>query len=283
MEKRVGTKQEAKQTNEQRKPSRKKTTLAELGRQLPIGVKAPDGGLIRAFDYHPMKTKDERAIGKCRKAKMPQGVHMSHVLAQMCDRIGPHEFDDRMKTEERVVRIGQMFMGDVFYAYVSLRVAVMGPELKMNVKCGSCGKEFKFDADLNTTEVVTVENEEDLRWKYDLRDPIKIRGKTVKTFTICTPRWFSISQLQEDDEQIMKIATVRSSIVGINEEKEDVMLTDPEIDELSKFDLEGIACRLDDNFVGPDMTIEGACPRCGASFSRPINWMYDDFFASSSR
>ena len=61
------------------------------------------------------------------------------------------------------------------------------------------------------------------------------------------------------------------------------MLTDQEMDELDKYDIEGIAALMDDHVVGPDMVVEGYCPKCGASFKWPIPWVYNSFFARSSR
>lgn len=284
MEKQVGTPPVKAEGGEQeQKSTRTKTTLEELGRQLPIGIKTADGHLIKAFDYRRMKTKDERAISKAIKAKMTQGQHVSYVLAQMCDRIGPYEFDEKMKTEERIVRIGQMFMGDVMYAYMALRVGIMGPSIPLDVTCATCRKEFKYFADMNTTEVTTVRDESDLLWKYDLEYPIKLRGKEIKSFTVTTPRWFAISSLNEDDENVIKITTIRASIIRLNDDPDDVMLTDLEMDEIDKWDLEGIASRMDDMIVGPDMVVEGNCPKCGASFRWAIPWTYSSFFARSSR
>ena len=162
MEKQVAKPQIKESCNQEKTTTRKKTTLGELGRQLPVGIKTADGQLVKAFDHRRMKTKDEKAIAKHIKARMTQGQHVSHVLAQMCDRIGPYEFDDNMKFEDRIIRIGQMFMGDVMHAYMSLRVAIIGPKVGLDVTCGGCRKEFRFFADLESTEVTTVTDDQDL-------------------------------------------------------------------------------------------------------------------------
>ena len=57
-----------------------------------------------------------------------------------------------------------------------------------------------------------------------------------------------------------------------------VALADHELDEMSKRDVEGIAAGFEAHTCGPDMTLEGNCPKCASPFEVVMDWGYDNFF-----
>lgn len=261
----------------------KKVPLIQLGNQLPIGIVAPDGNLNKALAVRPWKTKDEREIGKQKARSTADKV--PNILARLATQIGPHEWtEDSPKFAEKVVMLSQMFMGDVFYIYVLIRREAMGPVLKLkNLICHACETTFDYQADLNTLEVVTTDRIEDLDWEYELIHPIEIRGKMVGKFQMGALRWGMLDQVNGENESSGKIAAVRGSIVRLNDDDDAVMLTEPELDELSKRDLETLSGLIDEHHAGPDMSVEGVCPKCRTEFMRPIDWRAESFFAISSQ
>lgn len=274
------------EATETAKPVEKRfiTTLAERGPVLPIGIAGTSGQLLRDITTRPWKTKDERALGRMKKPKMSMAVYVATVVGYMCSRLGPHEWPQDKPIPERVVAINQMYMGDVFFAYVWLRREVIGNELHMNITCPGCGKGFKFEGDLGSTQVQCVHDLNGLDWTYTLKDPITIRKKEVTSFRLRAPKWGALNLPEGEalNEATAKITTIRSSIVGINDDANEVQLNDDEMDELTKRDLEGIADKLGNDYVGPRMVVEGECPRCDAAFKQMIDWSYDAFFTSSS-
>jgi len=268
-----------------------KTTLADLGSQLPVGIRTGPGTLEKAFSVRPWKTKDEREIAKRKTPDTSIAKYVSMIVATMCDRMGPHDFS-QMKPVERELIVSQMYMGDVFYVYCYLRRRALGPLLKMQFDCGHCKEKIPYTANLDTLEVRTVEREEQLGWAVDLQDPIKIRGKDISRFQLSAMRWNVLettAQVNVGSDAVAKIAAIRGSIVGLNSESEPVIISDPEMDELSKYDLENLAHQVNIHYVGPDMAIEDVCtpeicPRGGGrKFMVAIDWTYDSFFAISSR
>jgi hypothetical protein len=265
-------------------PKRFTVTMAERGPVLPVGIRTPSGDLARDLVARPWKTKDERALGKLKKPNMSMAGYVATLIGYMFNRIGVHEWQPDSPMPERLVMINQMYMGDVFYAYMWLRREVIGNELHMNVECPSCKKGFRFEGDLGSTMVQCVHDANGLDQSYTLKDPIDVRKKRVTVFRMRPPRWGALLLKDGDslNEATAKIATIRSSIVGFNDDPNEISLSDDELDELSKKDLEGISSLLNTDYLGPRMVVEGECPRCEAPFKQMIDWSYGGFFTSSS-
>lgn len=266
-------------------PKRFILTMAERGPVLPVGIKTPSGDLARDLVARPWKTKDERALGRLKKPNMSMAGYVATLIGYMFARVGVHEWQqDSPPLPERLVVINQMYMGDVFYAYMWLRREVIGNELHMNVECPSCKKGFRFEGDLGSTMVQCVHDEHGLNQTYTLKNPIEVRKKNVTMFRMRPPRWGALSLKEGEalNEATAKIATIRSSIVGLNDDPNEITLTDDELDELSKKDLEGVSALLNTDYLGPRMVVEGDCPRCEAPFKQMIDWSYGGFFTSSS-
>lgn len=270
---------------------RKSVKLGDQGPKLPIGHVA-GGSLVKDLAVRAWKTRDERELGKLKKEGMGMGQYVSLVVAYMCSKFGGHDWsaitgdskEVARALDERRIHLGRFTMGDVFYAYMYLRRDVLGNELKMNVKCPQCAHAWVFVGDLDTVEVVTVDAPEALRWTYKLHTPIQLRQKQVTHFQMGAPLWTVVESAggSPNNEVVPKIAALRGSITALNDDAEPVILTDMELDELSKRDFETLMSMIDKNFVGPKMAVDGECPKCEAKFFAPINWKYDDFFAISS-
>lgn len=284
-EKMVGSAPEAepeKAASEQ--PRRYKVTLAERGPRLPVGFNV-GGALVGELKSRPWKTKDERELSKLKKPKMSMAAYISAVVGTMFSKFGPHGWTSETKLDERKVAIGQAYMGDVFYAYMYLRSQVIGNELKMNITCPTpgCGS-FAFKGDIGSTEVHCVDDAAALDWFYELRDPIELRKQEVKKLRLRSPLWHTLVSTSANEMTIAlgKIMVVQGSIVGLNDDPTLIGLTDSEIDELSKLDLETLATKANDEYIGPKMAVEGNCPKCEREFTAPIDWSYDSFFTTSS-
>src|SRR5690606_7472415 len=266
-----------------------KTTLAELGACLPVGIQAPEG-IVRGFSSRPWKTKDEKEIGKRRKANESPGSLVNLILSYMLSSLGPHEWPeppvDEKKRAEREFILSRLFMGDVLYMFIWLRRDTIGDELALQCRCQQ-GHDFRFVGSLGSIEVISCNDPKDLERKYALRDPFKARGKDVEAIRYVAPRWGSILRGLESraasNRSLARPRTVEACMVGVNDEPGEFRLIGSELDEMSKRDLEGLTREIDENTVGPLMKIEGTCPKCSIGFEHPIDWRYDSFFAVSSR
>lgn len=265
-------------------------TIASRGNRLPVGI--PNGDeLSKDFEIRPWRTKEEREIARFKKPGAQQGTFVANVIGLMCPVVGGLDFES-MKEAERTLHVSRMFIADVLYIWVCLRMESMGEKIKMEIGCPNCSKKLPYTGDLSSTEVAVVPDgalESGLRWKYKLHKPVKIRGKEVESFTLAPPRWSIMNVQGARNDATAKIAAIRGAVCGINDEPAVLMLSDTEVDELSKRDLEAISTAVDDRFLGPNMALEGVCPPSicpiggDQTFRAPINWSYDSFFGSSSQ
>jgi len=271
------------------KTGKRTTTLEELGPVLPIGISTKGGGLNKSFDLFNFNTGKEREIGKERGKNETMASQVTIVLSNMLSALGDNVDFEELKPADRKLKIGQMYMADVFYMYVYCRVQALGDRIEFeNVSCPQqCGgPNFNFVGHLNSTEVTTVDTEEDLLWDYELKRPVKLRGKVVEHLTLTTQRWMNLLNLKGGSIKLAKIYAVRGSVVGLVGLEEfdranPTELIDAEVDQISKLDLEGLANGLNRLQVGPKMTLEGACPNCESKFVHLLDWQYDSFFSTS--
>lgn len=269
------------------------TTMAEYGDKMPIGILDGDGRLHKDIVCKPWKTRDERLLGQKIAPDAGMVEHVPLVVANMCSRIGPHNFDG-MDDAKKSVILSTMYMADVFYVYALLRSKTMGPKLHLTVNCPrvGCGVNFPYSGDLTTIEVIAVDDIDAILWRYDLEDPIEIRHKQVTHFQMAYPKWSVMEQARGNtNEADIKALAIQGSIVGVNDEQTPVALTLNELDELSKRDFENVQDGVNQHFLGPKMGIEGKCnpavcerfKRGGHEFKLPIDWAYKSFFGPSSR
>ena len=262
--------------------------LQNLGPQLPLGIVDSAKTYHKEIAARVWKLGTERELGDLRDKNRDSNFaqYVSMILGTMCTKLGPHAFDGKPLADKSVL-VSQMYMADVLYAYIWLRVESLGPNLNVEVKCPTCNGTFPFAADLNTLEVTCADSVEAAQWDYTLKHPIKVRGRECKALRFGPTRWNameSTSASQFNSGQ-MKADIVRYSIheVGHDGETFEAMpISEHELDELSKFDFETLAYLIDKNAIGPDMSIKDKCRLCSRPFVTSIDWGYESFFAISS-
>lgn len=259
--------------------------LKDLGPQLPVGFL--DGrSLSKEMDHKPWKLKQERELGELREKHRDANVaqYVSMVLGTMYKQLGSLGLHDMSLSDKRG-KIGRMFMGDVFYAYLWLRTQAMGNVFEAKVTCPHCSYKFLLPADLNTVEVTCADEVDAVQWQYKLLDPFDVQGQRITYFEMGPAKWRTLEGAEIAsglNTGAAKALIIRGSIWKTPEMTKGA-LGDADLDELSKRDLEAITKGIDDHGIGPDMSIEERCPRCRADFKIAIDWGYDSFFGASSR
>ncbi len=259
-------------------------TIAKRGARLPLGI-SHGGALHRDLAVRKWRMKEERELGELRDENKDANLakYVSMVLATMCTRLGPHDFD-KMSFDQRLLAVSQMYMGDVFYAYVWLRIAALGSEFKLTFKPSWAPKPLPITADLNSVEVRSAESAEDASWEYQLQDPIVIRGKRTTRFMLGPVRWNTLENIetlgQTANTAVVKSGMLTASITGCDGFDGPVHLVDSDLDELTKWNLESATNGVDEHSIGPNMRVEGTYK--GREFKASIDWGYDRFFAISS-
>lgn len=265
-------------------PEIKKVTLAESSGVLPVGI-LHGAEFDRTLISKEWRLKEEKELGlaleKVEASRM--GQYVSTVLSVLCVQVGNHEFS-KMKDPEKRAIVNQMWIPDVLYTYLWLRVQTMGQFLPMEIQCAHCGNKASLNADLNTVEISTVSSMEDVYWRYDLEFPIRLRGKDVTAFIMGPCRWNAIDVLGNRVRNMgaMKEALIKGSIhwfVGLDDF---FPIGVSELDELKKKEIESITDKIDFNSLGPDMSLDEECETCGKHFRTSLDWRNRSFFGISS-
>lgn len=260
-------------------------TIKERGPTLPIGIVDPSGSsLHKDIKLRPWRMKEERELGELRDKHKDSTIasYISMVLGTMCTKLGCHDFSNISLDQKRLI-IGQMYMADVFYAYVWLRINSLGADFPVTFNPPWSNQEIKIAADLNSVETACAKEIKDIHWNYKLVNPITMRGKEITEFKMTQQRWYSLESINttnSTNQTITKQSFLLASIMGCKELDEDIAPTSQELDELTKLDLERLSFLIDDKALGPKMVIEGS--HNGREFTTPIDWGYDNFFAVSS-
>jgi hypothetical protein len=266
----------------------KRTTLAERGPSLLIGIPDQGGVYQRAMNVGRWTGKAMREIGRIREEtkEVGMGDHIRHVFSVLMEQLGEFEFT-KLKPDRQKLVVAKMYMGDVFYAYIYSRVKALGPKLNLEIPCPACRHSFKWEGDLNTLTVSYVDRLEDAYWEYDLLEPLNTRGREVKTLAMGPALWHAVETSKVEgglDFEGGKLALIGASVRG-EVGRTEFPFGQAEIDELGGQDVETLVGLLDQNYVGPDLKISTACPRrsCRAPITQALDWSYQSFFGVSSR
>lgn len=260
-------------------------TLKDLGGQLPIGMQEGNS-LVKDMLHKEWKLKQERELGEMRDKHRDANVaqYVSMILGTMYTALGSLDLKDMSLSDKRG-KIGRMFMGDVFYAYMWLRCAALGTVLDTNITCPSCSFKFKQPADLNSVEVTCADDPADLAWTYKLLTPIDIQGQPITYFEMGPAKWRTLEGADISggmNTGAIKAMIIRGSIAKVPEMTKGG-LSESDLDELAKRDVEALTLDIDSHGFGPDMSLEERCPRCRHDYKVSIDWGYDSFFGGSSR
>lgn len=264
----------------------KKTILKEVGPILPLGVEE-NGVYVRDLAVRRWTFKQEKELGELKEenADVRIGRYVSMVLATMCTKLGPYDFEN-MDFNNRLLSISQMWSGDVFYAYCWLRYKSLGKEIGLKIKCPFCQNEIDYVADMETLEISHGDSLDDFLWDYELREPFEIRGEEVTGFRMQPMRWNTYEMITNETYGglgAVKAKVIVNSIHSILGKGEPTILAEHEIEEMTKKDIELITKGIEEQQLGPDLSIEVNAKCCRKKFVDQISWNYHDFFGSSSR
>lgn len=264
-----------------REPKVTKTTIAQRGAVLPLGSES--GG--RSVAVRDWRMREERELGALRKENENANMakYVAIVLGHMCTSLGGNDFVKETDPVRKHLSISMMWVPDVFYAYIYLRIKAMSEKLKVKLKSPYGGEPFDWTADLTTTEVACCEKLADAQWLYQLEYPFELRGKKVTQLLFGPQKWNALENLASNvNIGAAKALVVISSLHGVPELGDNVLIDESELDDMAKPDIERIAGYINDYGIGADMTME-AKDHAGRPFNAVLDWTYDSFFGSSSQ
>lgn len=260
----------------------RKTTVSALAGRLPVGAVLPSGERCRTYAFKPWRTSDELELGKLRDKNraMPVGEFASHVLAHFLTEWCGQPVAGLQPHERRLI-VSRAWAGDFYAAWFALRQLALGNDLDMRIVCSLCRTGFDYTVDLGSIEAEEVEDGEELRQAFALRDGFEFRGSPRRVLTLEPLRWATYESLGEDglNTGALKTSLIAGSVVGVDGIDGDVKLSSAQLD-LTKYDLESLTARINKRQPGPSLAIETGCPKCNAPITRSLSWVYDSFFSA---
>jgi hypothetical protein len=263
-------------------------TLGEWGKQLPIGIEQEDGTFLRSFDMKPLDWPKEREINRhwgASRGNLTLSNYIGTILACTVTSIGNQDIT-KFKIPKRLLIFNSMYQGDVFYMYAYLRILSLGNEMKLGqIRCSMCGHQFPYTADLSTLETVVINKPEDLLHQITLKDGFEMGGDHKTKLVVKPPLWNMMgdSLPKNLNSADMFLSMLTHSVVSIEGLPDGAILTEKELSQFTKMDIEICEDVLEDVLAGPRWEIEGTCPKCDETFYDLVDWTYDNFFAISSR
>jgi hypothetical protein len=275
-------------TSQRKPPEFKVVPMRQLGATLPVGI-FTNGRYERSFGVRPFRLREEKAIGELRSRGrgLNTGRLVAEVLSKMCTHIGPYNFEE-MKESERLLRISQMYLMDVLYVYVYLRVNALGDELPLMITCPNCRHTFKITTHLNDLDIRVLADQSlsDIGFEYELRDGIVIQEQTHNVLTIGFMPWHAMDVPELEGSNglnpaMRDAAMLKAGIQAIDGEP--VTVLDRDLDELTLYDKTGLMDAMSESMFGPVLFVQNQCPKCTLDTLQPIDWSYDSFFKRSSQ
>jgi hypothetical protein len=258
-------------------------TLAEVGRRLPIGYVDPAGARHREFDLVPWDWDLEDRLGEVAadNQDMPMPAYVSEVLGHGLSRIGTVELGKLNRGERRLL-VRSMFMADVFFAYVWVRIGALGRDLRLvDVRCSECGRAIpEFVGDLGTLEVKVSETVP--RKVVKLAHGVEFAGKRLTSFTLQPLRW---AWMEADDNRAAvnparrNLSILQQAVVSLEGAPEGpVFITEQHARTMAPVEIRRLVREVDELGGGPVMQITGECPGGRHRFARQIDWTFGSFF-----
>lgn len=278
------------ETNE-KKLNYKKITLKELGANLPIIRRLPDGKPLdkREFSFIEWDMTIEEKLSDLKEKSKSMGEYVSAMLSLLIADFCGQDFQ-KLSKEEKILALSQLEYSNIIYMYVYLRVEELGDELRLDVTCPFCAKLNKdFACSLYDMDVHVKDAEHERTVDYDLQKPITIDEKIVTGLKLDIAKWEAMEKAdpdQADNSAKVKKLIFNSSIAGayVEDRKPFPGYADVGriVKSLKKIDIEKLAKTIIQNNCGPAMTVKGDCVHCRKEWFKELNWSPDYFFANSS-
>ncbi len=259
-------------------------TLKELGPNYPIGIKMPDGTLVKHFEHRDFTFKIEKELEAIRKKGKGQllGNWVNTLLSYMTKVSGNFHTDNKTD-HDKTRHFSRMWAGDVLYQYIYLRVEALSETAMFELTCPYCKNQYKFPADLETTRVRCPVDLKEMTKEVELTKGIPYQGKIRKKVILGALTWAAYENLDLSNQAMSKQSMIRSSVVGLEGVETFSPIPDSSWDEVPKRDINVLMAAIDDHAGGPETIIYGTCDKCQADHNYVMDWGYDHFFGHSSQ
>lgn len=270
----------------------KKSTIGAEGFVLPVPVKLPQMAIAlpkRTFAFKPWRMAEEKKAGELRQKHKHPSVFLRELLDEMLSELGGHDWPSYDKAKRPLI-MTMLPYADVFYLYLCLRIAALGEEFKfLPTTCPFCSAALEgIIADLNTTDVEVVDDDDPDTLVYKLQRPYAIGEIEVESLVFSRTPWDTMTQISAGDLSnagILKNEFLSRSLVAAKakETEQEIQLdTTKLLGSMTKRDIEGAHKALSLFNGGPSLSRTVECNKCMKTWGATLDWTYDHFFGTSS-
>jgi hypothetical protein len=220
-----------------------------------------------------------------------EGKHVAWLVAKFLSLIVEeyggnfYSLDEKGNSaDEFMVKILDWNFADVLYMYFWARIQVH-PEMVIaygcpNVDCPLTSAEAIID--LNTVEVVCIEDPKDCKFWVQLQEGFRLANKKLckklELRAIPFRTVMASGGTQGYVEDVLGYAQMREAIVAVDGGGDDYILTDDEIDEMGKLDHLIINAQAGKLSAGLKFRTTIQCDKCKQPIERALDWRFDHFF-----
>jgi hypothetical protein len=273
-------------------PGFAKTTLAALGANLPIGVAGAGGKLLKPFELKLWTMKEEVEVGRLKKKHAKAGGRMgpfvSDLIALFAVKIAGQEFA-KLDQVQREMFVRGLYIPDVLYMYIYLRRMAKGSRLPINLECPGCGQPIGLDGDLDTLEVLVVQERASIQGDIELKSGISYHGERRRKLKVELAKWEAFERAQGLDPGSMTRAMIENCVIGIEGVEANLFTPPPasSFDDMEKVDIDELTAFMQEQTPGPQLAAElqcpnPLCPNFEKDMVAPVPWQYDAFYETSS-
>jgi hypothetical protein len=270
----------------------RKTTLGELGPNLPIGM-ISNGQLKKNISCRRWRFAEEKKLSAYKKDNkgVLLGDYIAFMMGMLMTEIGDHKWIDEITPDnqmQRLLSVYGLYQPDVLYMFMYARKVALGNILEgAEFSCPYCQFENKRNLDLDDLDVLVIDKPEDLEIEIELKDGLVIHKELRKKISVTPPKWELMQHpaVYEEDEALLTAETFKRCIVKAEgcDPTKPIVLLDQDLDELSYYDLQLISRTINDNTPGPKMVIEiDKCKKCRKPFKSNVDFGANSFFSSAS-
>lgn len=271
----------------------KKTTIKELGSNLPIGI-LDKGKLKKEFVLRPYKSKVDRILNIWREVNegKPLGYLTAKYISLVVDRVADIGFTldaTGNSGADQELKIHNWYFADVLYALIYSRITSISNIIEVAWSCpmrnaegaAKCNGQGIAKADLWSTEVNVIEDVKELEHWLKLKKGFKLRDgglcRKVKMKPVTFQSQLSIGAASVGINSV-GYHHFMDAIIGVDCLEGDYILTMGEIDEIEKIDALTIDRQAGKIAAGADLRTHLECSKCGAKIVNALNWSFDHFF-----
>lgn len=272
------------------------TTAKDLGTALPIGV-VQGKELVKEFTLRPYKSRVDRLMNLWREANEGRhvGYEVAKLVALLVENVGKRAYaltEAGDTTPEQDLRVLDWWFGDVMYVYLRIRIQAVGARMSVPYACPHafqgrpCGHRAEAKADLEEVEVRVIESVAELKaWVklidgFSLSDEPKIRVSKLRLQPIPF-RAFTLPGGSVEGAEAIGYNQIREAVCEVAGAGPEYILTDADLDEVSKRDQLAINRQAGQVTAGPLLRTTITCPRCSAEIVAALDWSYNNFFDHS--